>query len=119
MQGPHIRPPSPAVLRDLAATSKDPLPALAASNREVATLWRLYQQGMTTGVPGLRWLADEAAVQEIEPHCRAAAALHCPSTGIVDYAQVSVLNYIFNFDFDICYIYYYLFISSDLVCGLR
>ena len=40
------------------------------------------------GVPGLRWLTPDQLV-EIEPHVIGRAALHSPSTAIVDYAQIT------------------------------
>lgn len=40
------------------------------------------------GVPGMRWLTP-GQLHEIEPHVAGRAALHSPSTAIVDYAQIT------------------------------
>jgi L-2-hydroxyglutarate oxidase LhgO len=40
------------------------------------------------GVPGVRWL-DQAELAEIEPHVAGVAALHSPTTAIVDYRAVA------------------------------
>jgi L-2-hydroxyglutarate oxidase LhgO len=39
-------------------------------------------------VPGVRWLEAEE-IAGVEPYCVGTAAVHSPSTGIVDYAEVS------------------------------
>ncbi|MDN5779634.1 MAG: L-2-hydroxyglutarate oxidase, partial [Humibacillus sp.] len=40
------------------------------------------------GVPGMRWLSP-GQLREVEPHVVGRAALHSPSTAIVDYAQIT------------------------------
>jgi L-2-hydroxyglutarate oxidase LhgO len=40
------------------------------------------------GVPGLRWL-DPAALREVEPNVVGRAALHSPTTAIVDFARIA------------------------------
>lgn len=40
------------------------------------------------GVPGLRWL-DPQALREVEPHVAGRAALHSPTTAIVDFARIA------------------------------
>ncbi len=60
------------------ATREEELPALEA----------LYQRGLANGVEGLQIVGPER-LGELEPHARGIKALHCPTTGIVDYGQVS------------------------------
>jgi (S)-2-hydroxyglutarate dehydrogenase len=55
---------------------------------ELARLDELERRGRENGVPGLRRL-DAAGIEQIEPHARGLAALHSPSTGIVDFAAVA------------------------------
>ena len=60
------------------ATGEEELPALEA----------LYQRGLANGVEGLEIIGPER-LGELEPHASGIKALHCPTTGIVDYGQVS------------------------------
>jgi L-2-hydroxyglutarate oxidase LhgO len=61
---------------------------VARSAEEVPRLEELYRRAGENGVEGVRWLeADE--IPTIEPNCVGIAAVHSPSTGIVDYAEVS------------------------------
>lgn len=60
------------------ATSEDQLPHLA----------ELERRGMANGVPGLARVGPDEIV-EIEPNARGLAALHSPSTGVVDFATVT------------------------------
>jgi L-2-hydroxyglutarate oxidase LhgO len=60
---------------------------VALTERELAGLDELQARGEANGVPGLRRLGAEE-IAEIEPECRGLSALHCPSTGIVDYSAV-------------------------------
>jgi L-2-hydroxyglutarate oxidase len=60
---------------------------VALDDRELPGLDQLEQRGRANGVPGIRRL-DAAGIRKIEPACRGKAALHCPSTGIVDYGRV-------------------------------
>jgi (S)-2-hydroxyglutarate dehydrogenase len=61
---------------------------VATDEDEVPGLHALERNGKANGVPGLRRLrADEIA--EIEPHARGIAALHSPTTGVVDFAEVA------------------------------
>jgi len=60
---------------------------VATDETEVERLRRLHERGTANGLAGLRWLGPEES-REIEPHARAAAALHVPQEGIVDYAAV-------------------------------
>ena len=49
---------------------------------------RLYERGQANGVPGLEIVGPER-IAEIEPHVRAVRGLWSPSTGIIDYRDVS------------------------------
>ncbi|MGF7239475.1 MAG: L-2-hydroxyglutarate oxidase [Frankia sp.] len=55
---------------------------------EVDGLRELERRGRENEVPGLRWV-EGAEIAAIEPECVGLAALHCPSTGIVDYGEVA------------------------------
>jgi L-2-hydroxyglutarate oxidase len=61
---------------------------VGTSAEEVPRLEQLHQRGVANGVPGLRMLNREQ-LREYEPHCEGLAALHVPSTGIVDYTVVA------------------------------
>ena len=61
---------------------------VARNEAELARLDDLERRGRENGVPGLRRL-DAAELRELEPHCRGVAALHSPSTGIIDFAAVA------------------------------
>jgi 2-hydroxyglutarate dehydrogenase len=61
---------------------------VARDESELERLDELERRGRENGVPGLRRLRAEE-IPEVEPHCRGAAALHSPATGIVDFAAVA------------------------------
>jgi 2-hydroxyglutarate dehydrogenase len=61
---------------------------VARDQSELGRLDELERRGRENGVPGLRRLTP-AQLAEVEPHCRGAAALHSPNTGIVDFAAVA------------------------------
>src|SRR6185437_11688024 len=48
----------------------------------------IESRAVRNGVPGVRWL-DGAALREIEPGVAGVAALHSPTTAIVDYPGVA------------------------------
>src|ERR671914_2413542 len=61
---------------------------VARNEAEVPRLDELERRGRENGVPGLGRL-DAVELRELEPHCRGVAALHSPSTGIIDFAAVA------------------------------
>jgi (S)-2-hydroxyglutarate dehydrogenase len=61
---------------------------IALEQRELPALADIEHRGHANGVPGLRRI-DAAQIPDIEPGARGLAALHCPSTGIVDFGQVA------------------------------
>ena len=61
---------------------------VAVDETELPRLGELERRGRENGVPGLRRLGPEG-LREIEPHCAGIAALHLPSTGIVDFRLVA------------------------------
>jgi L-2-hydroxyglutarate oxidase len=61
---------------------------VARDESEIAALDELERRGRENEVPGLRRLTA-SQLQEVEPHCRGAAALHSPATGIVDFSEVA------------------------------
>lgn len=54
---------------------------------QVPRLRELHGRAQKNEVPGLSWVEAED-IAKYEPHCRGLAAIHCTSTGIVDYKQV-------------------------------
>ena len=60
---------------------------VASVRSELPALRQLEERARTNGVPGLRWL-DATQMSEVEPHVAGVAALHSPSTAIVDFTQV-------------------------------
>lgn len=61
---------------------------VAVTPAEEVQLNKLYERGLTNGVPDLR-LLDSEELKKIEPHCRGYKALHSPYTGIVDWSRVA------------------------------
>ena len=61
---------------------------VARDESELPALEELGRRGRANKVPGLRRLGGKE-LEEIEPHCRGAAALHSPETGVVDFAEVA------------------------------
>lgn len=61
---------------------------VARDRFELQALDELERRGRANGVAGLRRL-NAAEIREWEPHCRGAAALRSPSTGIVDFAAAA------------------------------
>ena len=62
---------------------------VAISPEELPRLERLYERGMANGVPGLERIGPEP-LREIEPHASGLAAIHSPSTAIVDFNTVAM-----------------------------
>jgi L-2-hydroxyglutarate oxidase LhgO len=56
---------------------------VATSQQQIATLERLFAQAVKNGVNDLQWL-DGAQVRDMEPAVRCVAALHSPSSCIID-----------------------------------
>lgn len=61
---------------------------VARDDSELDRLAELERRAQTNGVPGVRRL-DAAALREIEPHVAGVAALHSPTTAIVDFVAVA------------------------------
>jgi (S)-2-hydroxyglutarate dehydrogenase len=61
---------------------------VARDESEVAPLREIERRAAANGVPGLRWLTG-AQLREIEPHAAGVAALHSPTTAIVDFRAVA------------------------------
>jgi L-2-hydroxyglutarate oxidase LhgO len=61
---------------------------VALDDVERARLDDIKQRAITNGVPGVRIVGPEE-LRELEPHVRGVAALHSPSTSIVDFAEVT------------------------------
>ena len=56
---------------------------VASEPAQVPKLEAIFRQGEINGVPDMRWL-DAAEARALEPEVRCTAAIHAPSTGIVD-----------------------------------
>ncbi|OBI74413.1 L-2-hydroxyglutarate oxidase [Mycobacterium sp. E740] len=61
---------------------------VALTEEERARLAGIEQRALANGVPGVR-IIGPAELSELEPNVRGIAALHSPSTSIVDYAEVT------------------------------
>lgn len=61
---------------------------VALDEAERSRLGDIEQRALANGVPGVRTIGPEE-LREIEPHVRGIAALHSPSTSIVDFAEVT------------------------------
>jgi L-2-hydroxyglutarate oxidase LhgO len=60
---------------------------VAVDDSELDRLKEIARRAEANGVPGCRWL-DAGELRAIEPHARGVAALHSPTTAIVDYPAV-------------------------------
>ena len=61
---------------------------VARDEAEVRRLKDIEERARANGVPGVRWLGP-AELRELEPNVAGAAALHSPTTAIVDYVAVA------------------------------
>jgi 2-hydroxyglutarate dehydrogenase len=61
---------------------------VARRESELPALDELERRGVANGVPGLRRLTGPE-IAEIEPHAVGVAAVHSPSTGIIDFGAVA------------------------------
>jgi 2-hydroxyglutarate dehydrogenase len=61
---------------------------LATHPGELGRLEELQRRAGANGVPGVRRI-DAAGIEAIEPHARAIAGLHVPSTGIVEFGALA------------------------------
>ena len=61
---------------------------VATEPEELDGLAELERRGRANGVPGLESVGGDG-IREIEPHARGIAALHSPTTGVVDFGRVA------------------------------
>lgn len=61
---------------------------IATRHEEIPALHELYRRGTANGAPGLR-LCSPAEIRAIEPHTSCLEGMHVPSTGIVDFKEVT------------------------------
>src|SRR6185503_4080893 len=61
---------------------------VALDDVERARLDSIEARALTNGVPGVRIIGPDE-LRELEPHVRGIAALHSPSTSIVNFAEVT------------------------------
>jgi L-2-hydroxyglutarate oxidase len=61
---------------------------VALDDVERARMDDIERRALANGVPGVRIIGPEE-LRELEPHVRGVAALHSPSTSIVDFAEVT------------------------------
>lgn len=81
------------LLRDYCAERQIPLHTsgkliVATRNDELDRLRALLERAHANGVAGVRWLRGEE-IPELEPHVRGLAAIHSPTTAVVDYTAVA------------------------------
>ena len=62
---------------------------VAAEASEVGRLRALFENGRANKVPGLTFLGSPQEVRAREPHCAGVAAVHCATTGVVDWGRVA------------------------------
>lgn len=62
---------------------------VATAPAELPALDELLRRGQANGLQGVRLLADQAALREVEPHAGGLAALWVPETGIADFPAVA------------------------------
>jgi len=61
---------------------------IATKEDEIRNLDNLFNRGMRNSVPDLKML-DENGIREIEPFAKGIRGIYSPSTGIIDYKEVS------------------------------
>ncbi|MDE3069432.1 MAG: L-2-hydroxyglutarate oxidase [Acidobacteriota bacterium] len=61
---------------------------VALGRHELPALAELERRAAANGLSGVRRLTG-AEIADVEPHCSGLAALHCPGTGIVDFAALA------------------------------
>lgn len=61
---------------------------VALDDVERGRLGNIEERALANGVPGVRIIGPDE-LRELEPHVRGVAALHSPSTSIVDFAEVT------------------------------
>ena len=61
---------------------------VALDDAERVRLGDIEERALANGVPGVRTIGPDE-LRELEPHVRGVAALHSPSTSIVDFAEVT------------------------------
>ncbi|MEW6196622.1 MAG: L-2-hydroxyglutarate oxidase [Bacteroidota bacterium] len=61
---------------------------VAADEREIPYMDKLFDRGIQNGLVGLKKLSKEE-IKEIEPHVESVAGILVPQTGIIDYKEVS------------------------------
>jgi (S)-2-hydroxyglutarate dehydrogenase len=82
-----------ALMREFCARHEVPVERcgkliVAVRESELARLAQLEARALANGVPGVRRV-DAAEIAAIEPECRGIAALHSPSTAIVDFGSAA------------------------------
>ena len=61
---------------------------IATKEDEIPHLDNLFQRGKRNGVPDLKML-DENGIEKIEPFAKGIKGIYSPSTGIIDYKEIS------------------------------
>jgi 2-hydroxyglutarate dehydrogenase len=62
---------------------------VAKDNNEIENLKNIYERALVNKVVDVHYLKTEEEIKKVEPHCRGINAIHCKSTGIVDWKQVA------------------------------
>jgi (S)-2-hydroxyglutarate dehydrogenase len=61
---------------------------VALDEAELGRLGAIHERAVANGVPGVRMIGGDE-LRELEPHVQGIAALHSPSTAVVDFAAVT------------------------------
>jgi (S)-2-hydroxyglutarate dehydrogenase len=61
---------------------------VALDKAELGRLGAIHERAVANGVPGVRMIGGDE-LRELEPHVQGIAALHSPSTAVVDFAAVT------------------------------
>lgn len=62
---------------------------MALNDLEISRLNALHQRSIQNKLEGVTWLSKDQ-ISDYEPKCQGLAALHCATTGIVDYREVAL-----------------------------
>jgi L-2-hydroxyglutarate oxidase LhgO len=62
---------------------------VALNDLEISRLKALHQRSIQNGLEGVTWISKDQ-IPHYEPKCQGLAALHCATTGIVDFREVAL-----------------------------
>ena len=62
---------------------------VAVTEDEIPKLKEVFDKAKANGAEGVRLIEGEEEIKKMEPNVKGVMAMHCPSTGIVDFAEVT------------------------------